>query len=89
MPFHLRGTITVPDDSLPEVRTALEEHVRLTRAEPGCLAFDVTEGEGGVFDVCESFADVSAFEAHQDRTQRSDWAAITKGMPRDYETWSD
>ena len=37
----LHGWISVPPDELPRLRPLLDEHVRLTRAEPGCLAFSV------------------------------------------------
>jgi quinol monooxygenase YgiN len=86
MPVNLDGYITVPTDRLEEVRAALPDHIRLTRAEPGCERFDVTErtAQPGVFDVSEQFVDRAAFEAHQARAGASPWAEITRGVPREY-----
>ncbi|WP_372887789.1 putative quinol monooxygenase, partial [Shimia sp.] len=42
-PVSLSGHIEVPQDRLDAVRAALSEHIALTRAEPGCIAFQVTE----------------------------------------------
>ena len=83
--IRLTGTMTCPPERADAVRAALPEHIRLTRAEPGCLAFEVAETSPGEFSVAERFADRTAFEAHQRRTQASDWARLTAGCPRDYE----
>ena len=45
--IRLRGTFTCPPERLAAVRAALPDHVRLTRAEPGCLSFEVTETAAG------------------------------------------
>ena len=82
--IHLTGTMTCPPDRLDAVRAALPAHVALTRAEPGCIRFDVTETAPGVFTVDEVFADRAAFDAHQARGAASDWAGITSGLPRSY-----
>ncbi|MGR3272609.1 antibiotic biosynthesis monooxygenase [Thalassococcus profundi] len=80
----LTGTLTCPPERVEDLRAALPDHIRLTRAEPGCEAFDVTETRTGVFSVSERFADRAAFDAHQARAARSPWAEITRGLPRDY-----
>lgn len=82
----LRGQIRVPPDRLEAIRAALPEHIRLTRAEPGCLRFDVTEDpdQPGRFDVTEQFTDAQAFRAHQDRARSAEWGRISAGIPRDY-----
>ncbi|MGC9369819.1 MAG: putative quinol monooxygenase [Paracoccaceae bacterium] len=82
----LTGHIEVPADRLPTVRAALPKHIRLTRAEPGCRSFEVTERADcpGRFDVRERFADAAAFRAHQERAQESDWGRISAGLPRHY-----
>lgn len=87
MTIILTGHIDVPADRLDAVSAALPEHIRLTRAEPGCLAFDVTPDPDhpGRFRVSERFADQAAFEAHQTRARASDWARMTAGIPRNYE----
>lgn len=82
----LNGYLDVPAARLEAVRAALPRHVELTRAEPGCLQFDVVEATApaGRFTVSERFADAAAFQAHQDRAAASDWGRITAGMPRSY-----
>ena len=43
----LRGHICVPEQPLRAVKTALEAHTRLTRAEPACIVFDGSRRSGG------------------------------------------
>ncbi|WP_297771653.1 antibiotic biosynthesis monooxygenase [uncultured Roseovarius sp.] len=82
--IRLTGTMRCAPDEAEAVRSALPEHIRLTRAEPGCIAFEISETAPGVFTVRELFADASAFEIHQDRTPSSDWWKITGHMTRDF-----
>lgn len=82
--IHLTGTLTCAQGDAPAVRAALPDHIRLTRAEPGCEAFDITETAPGQFSVAERFTDRAAFEAHQTRTRASDWFRITGHMTRDF-----
>ncbi|MBY5932411.1 antibiotic biosynthesis monooxygenase [Tateyamaria omphalii] len=73
------------EDEAARVRAALPEHVQLTRAEPGCIRFDVTPTDDPlVWAVSEEFVDPAAFEAHQARACASDWARETQGIARDY-----
>ena len=73
------------EDEAARVRAALPLHVRLTRAEPGCLRFDVTPTDDPlVWTVSEEFIDPAAFKAHQARAGASDWAQATQGIARDY-----
>lgn len=85
--IRLTGTMTCPPDRLSEVRAALPDHIRLTRAEPGCIRFEVTETAEGRFEVDELFVDQAAFEAHQTRGGASPWAEITAGLPRDFKVF--
>lgn len=64
----------------------LPEHIRLTRAEPGCLRFEVlrSQADPACFAVAETYRDRAAFEAHQARLAATIWAKVTKGIPRDY-----
>ncbi|KAA2317249.1 antibiotic biosynthesis monooxygenase [Pseudooceanicola sediminis] len=80
----LTGTMSCPPGRCDAVRAALPAHIRLTRAEPGCLSFDVTETTPGTFGVAECFASRAAFDHHQARAAASEWAQITQGLPRDY-----
>lgn len=82
----LTGHIDVPADRLVDIRAALPDHIRRTRAEPGCLRFDVVQSPdvAGRFMVNEAFRDAAAFEAHQARVKASDWGEISAGIPRSY-----
>jgi quinol monooxygenase YgiN len=64
----------------------LAEHIRLTRAEPGCLKFEVFRSHADPvrFAVSEVFRDREAFDAHQVRAKDTVWAKATTGIPRDY-----
>jgi len=84
--IRLTGTLTCASEEAETVRAALPEHIRLSRAEPGCLSFDVTETAPGVFTVAERFADRTAFNAHQTRTRASAWWQATGHMPREFAT---
>ena len=82
----LNGHLDVPSGRLIAVREALPDHIKLTRAEKGCIFFEVVEDETqpGRFLVSEIFENQEAFDAHQHRTRNSDWFNVTKGIPRDY-----
>ncbi|QUJ77605.1 antibiotic biosynthesis monooxygenase [Sulfitobacter albidus] len=82
----LNGTLTcTTGEEAARVRAALSEHIRLTRAEPGCISFEVTATDDPmVWTVAEQFDSPAAFEAHQSRAAASDWARETAGIARDY-----
>ncbi len=83
---YLDGHIDVPSDRLEAVMAALPQHIALTRAEPGCLKFEVTVSErvAGRLDVSEIFVDQTAFDAHQTRMRASDWFKVTEGIQRHF-----
>lgn len=87
MKIQLTGYIDVPADCLAEVSAALPEHIRLTRAETGCISFDVTPSPevAGRFEVTEVFADRNSFDAHQQRAGMTNWAKLTKDISRHYQ----
>jgi quinol monooxygenase YgiN len=82
----LTGWIAVPAAERAALAPLLDEHVRLTRAEPGCLAFAVTASpeQADRLEVAERFRDRAAFEAHQARTAASAWGAATRHLERHY-----
>jgi quinol monooxygenase YgiN len=85
--IRLTGTLrcATPEDSAL-VGRLLPDHIRLTRAEPGCLSFTVSPAEDGlIWAVEETFADRAAFQAHQARTVASDWGRATAHIPRAYQ----
>ena len=87
--FRLEGYIEVPLERIAEVEAALGEHIALTRAEPGCIFFNVDPCPevAGRFLVSEAFAGKDAFDAHQSRASASPWAKVSAGIPREYKTW--
>jgi quinol monooxygenase YgiN len=63
----------------------LPEHIRQSRAEPGCLSFEVQQTENPlIWSVEEAFTDQTAFDAHQTRTKASPWFAATGHIRREY-----
>lgn len=89
--IHLSGKlICTNEQEVAIVRAFLPEHIRLSRAEPGCLGFAVLPtADPLVWQVDESFVDAPAFEAHQSRTKASAWFAATSGIQRAFRSWSD
>lgn len=82
----LRGRLVCADDGEADVvRRHLVQHIELTRAEPGCLAFRVDPTEDPlIWTVAETFADQDSFAAHQVRVAASEWGRATEGIRRDY-----
>jgi quinol monooxygenase YgiN len=63
----------------------LPEHVRLSRAEPGCLRFDATPTDDPlIWQIDEAFANEAAFEAHQTRNRASVWWEKSRTIRRDF-----
>jgi quinol monooxygenase YgiN len=82
----LKGFIIVPPNDLAVVKDELDNHIQLTRAETGCLIFEVTQDALNPcrFDVYEEFVDEAAFQAHQARVKSSRWGEITGNVERCY-----
>jgi quinol monooxygenase YgiN len=68
------------------VSEMLPGHIRASRAEPGCIVFEVLRSSADPvrFAVHEVFRDKEAFQAHQARIAGSDWGRATQHIPRDY-----
>ncbi|MBP2414670.1 quinol monooxygenase YgiN [Arthrobacter stackebrandtii] len=72
-------------EQLAAVVAHLPLHLELTRAEPGCLSFDVVQtADPLVWEVSERFVDAAAFGLHQQRVRASEWGRETQGIRRDY-----
>lgn len=84
--IELAGRLICEDhDEVAIVNRYLPRHIELTRAEVGCLHFEVVQTEDPlVWSVAERFADQPAFDAHQARVRVSDWGCATAGISRDY-----
>ncbi|MEH7826946.1 putative quinol monooxygenase [Gemmobacter denitrificans] len=84
--IRLRGQlICMTDQDRETVLSHVQDHITLTRAEPGCLSFEITETDDPMtFEVMESFRDRASFDAHQARTRDSVWFAATRHILRDF-----
>lgn len=84
--IRLRGHLRCMTPAEAEaVRQHRAEHVRLTRAEPACLSFEIADTDDPLtFEVMEAFRDRPGFEAHQARTRDSAWSAATRTILRDF-----
>jgi quinol monooxygenase YgiN len=67
------------------ILTHLPEHTRLSRAEAGCLSFEVTQSDDPmIWEVMETFRTRADFDAHQLRTRDSEWFRQTQTIARAY-----
>jgi quinol monooxygenase YgiN len=84
--IRLRGQlICMTEDEALAVRTHLPDRLSLTRAEPGCLTFDIDPTDDPmVFEVMETFRTRDDFNAHQTRTRTSAWFQATRSILRDF-----
>ena len=73
------------DEEAGLVAQHLPEHTALTRAEPGCLSFDVSPTDDPwVWAVEERFRDQESLAAHVSRAADSPWGRATSGIERRY-----
>ncbi|MBS8228131.1 putative quinol monooxygenase [Vannielia litorea] len=84
--IHVTGRLVCKTEAEAEIaRTHLPEHIRLSRAEPGNLRFDLTQGEDPmVWHLDELFESAEAFAAHQARTKDSAWGKASSGITREF-----
>ncbi|MFZ9948916.1 MAG: putative quinol monooxygenase [Gemmobacter sp.] len=82
--IRVTGTLHCPDAAARDALDAhLAEHVRLSRAEPGCLHFEIVPtSDPLVLAVDEGYRDADAFAAHKARAAASAWAAATGAVRR-------
>ena len=82
----ISGYADVPPEDRADFARALPEHSWLTNAEPGCHYFRVTPHPDieGRYLVEEAFDDEAAYQAHVDRTLKTEWAQITRNLKRSY-----
>jgi quinol monooxygenase YgiN len=72
-------------DEAAAVVRHLPEHLKLTRAESGCLSFDVDPtADPMVWNVAERFENERVFTLHQLRVAGSAWGRATAGIERRY-----
>jgi quinol monooxygenase YgiN len=84
--IHVTGTLTCTTTADAEiVHRYLTDHIALSRAEPGCLTFNVDPTKDPlVWQLDETFVDEPAFAAPQARTKASAWFAATAHLARDF-----
>jgi len=77
----------VADIDLKTVTQELVMHTKLTRAEEGCLTFEVNVDAENLnkFNVYEEFINKSAFDKHQLRVKSSNWGVVTARVERHYQ----
>lgn len=85
-PVELRGSLVCANrDEAATVAHHLARHLELTRAEPGCLSFEVHATDDPlVWSVAETLEDRAAFDAHQERVRASEWGRVTASIERNY-----
>ena len=67
------------------VERMLPAHTALTRAEEGCLSFEVTRiADALAWRVEGEFRDAASFRDHQQRAAASAWGRDTAGIERRY-----
>ncbi|MEM8498054.1 MAG: putative quinol monooxygenase [Pseudomonadota bacterium] len=83
----LSGYIEVPEADLDTVAAGLIEHIQLTRAEDGCLVFEISQDQKNPlrFNVYEEFESQASFQKHQERVRASTWGSITRNVQRQYQ----
>ncbi len=85
---HVRLTGQLVCKDQDQARLVVEHlplHLALTRAEPGCISFEVTPtSDPLMWHVEEHFEDEAVFKAHQDRVAGSNWGRVTAGIQRRY-----
>lgn len=82
----LTGTLVCADEvQAAVVRRCLPMHAALSRAEPGCISFEVSAtADPLVWQVDETFLDALSFQGHQARSRTSEWGRSTLGIERRY-----
>jgi quinol monooxygenase YgiN len=75
------------ESDLINLKEHLDEHIKLTRAENGCIVFNVEQRNGKelIFDVYEEFSDKEAYYFHQERLKASPWYKATRKVERHYD----
>lgn len=83
---HVRGQLVCATEAeAATVVRLLPEHIARTRAEGGCLSFEVTPSSDPlVWNVEERFGSEGAFRSHQERIAASEWGRGTAGIERRY-----
>ena len=74
-------TVTVPEDKVSEFRAVMEEDVRESRKEEGCLRFDLHCQSPCVYSFYEVFTSSEAQAFHKTTPHYKKWAEFKAGCP--------
>jgi len=76
------ASFRLPADHVAEARVLVRDVVAQTRAEAGCIAYDVCEDvlEPGLFRVNESWEDREALSAHLAAPHMAEWGRQRAAM---------
>jgi len=84
---YVSGYYDIPKHQIAEVRLAMQENVRLSRAEPGNVSYEVRDDEDveGRVHLIEVWKDRQALDEHIARVKDSPWAGISKDVTRTFD----
>jgi quinol monooxygenase YgiN len=84
--IHVTGTLICANEAQRQIVLAhLPAHIEASRAEPGCLKFNVQPTENPlIWRLDESFATTEDFNMHQQRTKASLWGQVSSEIGRDF-----
>jgi quinol monooxygenase YgiN len=76
------ASFRMPPEHIASAKALLPGVVAATRAEDGCIAYDVSEDafEAGVFRVAERWASEEALQAHFATPHMAQWGAARAAM---------
>lgn len=81
MPISVFATVTPKPEHVDHARSAIRAILAPTRAESGCLTFDLHDSaDGRSLHLYEVWVDQAAFDAHHEQ-------AYTRVIYRQYEDW--
>ena len=82
----LKDYIVVPESDLCTNQEELKNYIKLTLEEPGCIIFEIIQGESDPFrfNVYEVFSDRESLDMHQSRVNDSYWGKVTINAERHY-----
>ncbi len=86
MTIEVSGYILIPENELEDLLPVLQEHIKLTLEEEGCLEFNITPDSNikNKFYVFERFQDQNAFDLHQELIKNRAWGLKSKNVERHY-----
>lgn len=82
----LTGHLHIPMDEQAQFKPLLDAHIAATKAEPGCLFFEVTQDmkDPALFHVSECFRDQAAYDFHQQRGACTPWGKSSRHLQRKF-----